>query len=392
MVGENIIKRELETEKIQEKIEAVHRQGGGEVCISAGIHYIGSLRLYSNITLHLLEGAKLYGSKDYTDYTDFHIPTTMKYTKDPEYKEKWNLPDYYIYGMICAYGEENITIVGEKDSCINGRDCFDANGEEKFRGPMGIIFSSCKNIYLKGYTFENSANWSHQLDSCENVKIEDIKIRGGHDGFNLHHCIDVKIRDCNLQTGDDCLAGYDIQQLEVSDCYFNTACNAMRIGGNDLYLERCIFEGPGKYPHLSEKTYETHALFKYYAIGPDDIRQDAKKIILQDCVIKNMTKLFVYEYGKKEWMQENRPLRELILKNIKINGLTKTSCVKGKGQECSLTLENIVFEDDILCPSGQVLEIDDFVQLNLNHVISKTPLKIKGGKGSKIKRTECENI
>lgn len=53
---------------------------------------------------------------------------------------------------------ENISIIGEKGSCIDGNNCFDAQGEELFRGPHGITFFNCSNIFLKGYTVENSGN------------------------------------------------------------------------------------------------------------------------------------------------------------------------------------------------------------------------------------------
>lgn len=114
-----------DTEKLQRQIDEVCQAGGGTVEIPAGEYHIGSLRLYSHLTLHLQAGAKLYGSKDPHDYTDYHVPTTMKYATDSEYKEKWNLPDYYIYGMFCAFGEEDISVIGEEGSVIDGQDCFD---------------------------------------------------------------------------------------------------------------------------------------------------------------------------------------------------------------------------------------------------------------------------
>ncbi len=385
-------KEHLQTEQLQKMIDTVHLSGGGEVCIPEGEYHIGSLRLYSNITLHLLAGAKIYGSRDYRDYTDFHVPTTLGYVTDPEYKEKWNLPDYYIYGMFCAFGEENISIVGEEGTMIDGQDCYDENGEEKFRGPMGIIFSGCRHITLKGYTFVNSANWSHQLDSCEDVSIENVTVLAGHDGFNLHHCTDVKIERCTMKTGDDCLAGYDVEHLRVTDCDLNTACNAVRIGGRDLLLENCRMEGPGQYPHRSEQTFEAHALFKYYAIGPDQIRNDGEQICFQNCEIYKMTKLFVYQHGCVHWMQENRPIRSLEILHVRIDGLSQTSCMKGCGERCILTISDVTLGSDICCPGQIILQTDESVELVLRHVKSSVPVKIKAADESRISMEDCENI
>lgn len=381
-----------DTKKLQSLIDQAHREGGGKVVIPAGKYLIGSLRLYSDITLYLQAGAELYGSKDYLDYTDYHVPTTMKYVKDPEYKEKWNLPDYYIYGMLCAFGEKNISIIGEKGALIDGQDCFDANGEEKFRGPMGIILSSCENVHLQGYTFRNSANWSHQIDGCRNVRIEEVCVQAGHDGFNFHHCTDVEVRRCELETGDDCIAGYDIENLRVEDCMLNTACNSMRIGGVNLLFERCKFYGPGKYPHRIEGTFYTHAMFKYYAIGIDDIRRDAGDIRFRECEMQNVTRLFSYRHGDRELMQENRPLRSLTLERCTINGLEKTSFFCGNRERCRLILKEVEMGSVVDCPGHIALEIDDAVTLHLEQVRCAVPVRIFAPEGAEIMIKECENI
>ncbi len=200
--------QELQTQAFRTAINACLKQGGGTLIVPEGKYYVGSLRLYSHMTLLLEENARLYGSNNYQDYHDFKVPSTLGYLQNEDYIKMWNLPEYYIYGIICAFQAQDIKIIGKCGSVINGQDCYDENGEEKFRGPMGIIFSQCEDITLQGYTFVNSANWSHQLDSCQNIIINNVKIKAGHDGFNLHHCSDIQISDCHLETGDDCVAGY----------------------------------------------------------------------------------------------------------------------------------------------------------------------------------------
>lgn len=383
---------ELQTEGFQKTIEACKNAGGGEIVVPAGRYYIGSIRLYSNMTFHLLEGAKLYGSKDYRDYTDFHVPTTLRYVKDDYYIKAWHLPNYYIYAIICAFGEENITITGEKDSLINGQDCMDKNGEEQFRGPMGIVLSKCKNIRLQGYTFQNSANWSHQIDSCEHIRIEHLTILAGHDGLNLHHCSDIHVEACRMETGDDCFAGYDIQNLTVENCYLNTACNALRIGGSQILFESCLFEGPGHYPHISEDTYDTHAVLKYYAIGADTIREDGTGIVLKNCRFQNVTKLLVYEHGKKEWMQDNRPIRDVTIQNAKISGISKESVFKGSGEGGKLVLKDVELSFKQKCQEDAFLQIDDSIALVMENVRCEETVRIKAGKSSRITIENCRNI
>ncbi|MDQ0363186.1 glycoside hydrolase family 28 protein [Breznakia pachnodae] len=341
--------QKLQTSLFQKAIDDCHKNGGGEILIPEGKYYISSIRLYSNMVFHLMENAELIGSSDCKDYINFNVPSTLGYLHDEYYIKAWNLPDYYAYGIICAFQENNISIKGEKGSKIDGQDCFDANGEEKFRGPMGIIFSQCKNIQLQGYTFVNCANWSHQIDSCEEVYAKDVTILAGHDGFNLHHCTNIEIENCTIMTGDDCFAGYDIENLKVRNCYMNTACNVLRIGGYNLIFDDCKIEGPAKYPHIKENTYNTHRLFKYYSIRPDIIRRDGEKIIIRNSIIKNIPAIIEYNYGEERLMQNNKPLRELVFENVLFDGITKSSLMKGNGQQCKLIFRDceIDFKDPL---------------------------------------------
>ena len=379
---------DLQTKAFQTAINACKQAGEGEILVPTGRYTIGSLRLWSNMTLHLLENVTLCGSKNYKDYTDFHVPTTMQYVRDPHFIKAWNLPAYYIYAILCAFGEQNVAIVGDKGAVIDGQDCTDPNGEEKFRGPMGIALSQCENVTLRGYRFRNSGNWSHQIDGCRNVDIDSVSIQAGHDGFNLHHCTQVKVRDCHLETGDDCVAGYDVEELTVERCYFNTACNSLRFGGSHVAFDHCQFEGPGHYPHISEGTKYTHALFKYYAIGPDVIRQDANDIVLKSCTFRDVTRLFVYEWGNKTLMHDNRPLRDFAIEDAEIVGLTKCSDFLGNGEPALLRLKNV----RLLDVPTDFLRIDDAVSLVLDHVTSKTPTVIRAGKNSAVTLKNCENI
>lgn len=365
-----------QTQQIQDCINDCHAAGGGEVIIPPGTFVVGSLRVYSNMVLRLKSGAILKGSKNYKDYIDFKVPTSIKYLYDDAHIKKWNLPNYYFYALITAFDAENISIVGEPGSIIDGQDTFDGNGEEKFRGPMGMTISGVKNLHLEGYTFQNSANWSHTLDGCKNISIKNITIKAGHDGFNLHHSTDILIKDCQLETGDDCFAGYDIDNLRVENCDLNTACNGTRIGGRNIEFYNCKFNGPGHYPHLSENTYYTHSFFKYYAIRPDSMRGDSEKIRFNNCTISDADKVFFYDNGREDISQNNVPLRELILENMNISNIRHTSLFKGNGQKGKLIIRNTQIDFNSMEP---FLEIDSSINLELDNVIFLKEVKIVTG-------------
>lgn len=124
--------QELQTQAFQTAINACLKQGGGTLIVPEGKYYVGSLRLYSHMTLLLEENARLYGSNNYQDYHDFKVPSTLGYLQNEDYIKMWNLPEYYIYGIICAFQAQDIKIIGKCGSVINGQDCYDEMVKKNF--------------------------------------------------------------------------------------------------------------------------------------------------------------------------------------------------------------------------------------------------------------------
>lgn len=319
----------LVTDRFQEVLDAAAAARGARVEVPAGTYRVGSLRLGSDTELYLRTGARIEGSADIADYTDWDIPTTLRYATDPDIVRIQGLCPHYTRALITAADARNVSIVGEAGSAIDGVDCIDPAGEEGFRGAMGIRMCRCRNVTLSGYTFERAANWSHQIDSCDNVFIDDVTVLGGHDGFNIHHCNNVTIRRSTLKCGDDCVAGFDARNVVVEDCLLNTACNALRLGCANLLVSACRFVGPGEYPHLLEGTHHMHAAIKYYAIKGDVIREDACNWRFIDCVFENPGRLINYDYGSEKGYQTERPLVDMHLERCRASGVTQSSFFRG---------------------------------------------------------------
>ena len=320
----------LVTSEFQAVLDAARDAGGARVSVPAGTYHVGSLRMYADTELHLEAGARIQGSSDISDYTDWDIPTTLAYAVDPDIVRIQRLCPHYVRALITVADAQNVAITGEPGSVIDGVDCTDPAGEEGFRGAMGIRICRCRNVTLSGYTFERSANWSHQIDSCDNVLAENVTILGGHDGFNVHHCNNVTIRRCTLKCGDDCVAGFDARNVVVEDTLLNTACNALRLGCANLLVERCEFRGPGEYPHILEGTHHMHAAIKYYSIKGDVIREDACGWRIKDCTFTNPGRLINYDYGSEKGYQTVRPLVDLHLSGCSATGVSMSSFFNGR--------------------------------------------------------------
>lgn len=317
------------TSEFQLILDQARDAQGARVAVPAGTYRVGSIRMYGDTELYLESGARIQGSDDIADYTDWDIPTTLRYATDPEIVRIQRLPPHYTRALLTVADAKNVAIIGESGSAFDGVDCTDPAGEEGFRGAMGIRICRCQNVTLRGYTFERGANWSHQIDSCDNVFAEGVNILGGHDGFNIHHCNNVTIRSCTLKTGDDCVAGFDARNVVVEDCLLNTACNAIRLGCQNLLVDSCRFVGPGEYEHILEGTHHMHAAVKYYSPAGDVYRGDSCNWRLHNCSFVNPGRLINYDFGSEKGYQTERPLVDMHFNGCKAQGITMSSFFNG---------------------------------------------------------------
>ena len=340
-----------QTAAIQRALDAC-AQTGGVVVIPRGRFVTAGLRMYSDTEVHLAAGARLVGSGDCADYAVFPVPEGVTLYTDmemiPAYYNRPLWPEYR-RAILSAYGEHDVAVTGEADAAIDGSDCYDPHGEENFRGPHGIFFSSCTNVTLRGYTIGRTGNFMHQLDNCRNIFMQDVTCLAGHDGIHLHACERTRIERCVFHTGDDCIAGINVRNLTVRNCELNTACHLFRIGGTDITVEDCRMFGPGIFPHrltvvrgredvLPDEAgrHNTLAVMCYFASETHPSPVPARRILFRNCRIENVDCFLKYEY--RHSLQTGTALVGLSLRDVTITGLLASSHIRAKEDE-PLTVE-----------------------------------------------------
>lgn len=335
----------LYTVQIQKAIDDCFLNGGGEVVIPTGRFLTGGLRLRSGVTLHLLENAILKGSTDPEDYFGY-----LNDTIEPISEEERNTPvstlkpgckisgsclpyDRWCNAIIRAINAKNIAIIGEKNSEIDGQNCFDELGEENYRGPHAINMWFCENITLEGYTIRDSGNWAHAIHNSQNIKVNNITVLGGHDGFDVRTCDNIIIEDSRFLTGDDCIAGFDNIGVSVRNCYFESSCSIFRFGGADILIENCEGVAPATYGHrwgLTDEEKRNRApstncrhnclnVFLYYCDDRADIRKNPGNILIRNCNFKNPDTVLSVPFGRL-WCT-NRSLHDITFENCTLEGI-----------------------------------------------------------------------
>lgn len=334
------------TKAIQDAIDACFLSGGGEVVIPEGEYLTGGIRLRSGVTLHLLERAILMGSIDPEDYTGYindtvepiseeerehYVPTGkagVQHGSDSQPYSRWN------NAIIRAIRAKNIAIIGERGSEINGQNCYDALGEEGYRGPHAINMWYCENITLRGYTVRDSANWAHAIQNSRNISADELTVLGGHDGFDVRTCDDIRVENCRFLAGDDGIAGFDNIGVTVRNCYFESACSIFRFGGTDVLIEDCTGQAATCYGHRYKLTdeekkarvattpacrYNCLNAFLYYCDNRAEIRKTPGNITVRRSSFKNVDAVMRIPFGHM-WCC-NRSLANITFEDCLFDGI-----------------------------------------------------------------------
>jgi len=240
----------LNTEAFKKAIEALVKQGGGQLTVPAGVWYTGPIELKSNINLHLEKGALILFSSDFNLYP--LVNTILE-----------GLETRRCQSPVSARNAENVAITGEgsingsgeawrplkkakvteafwkkviksggvlKDptywfpsaGSLLGESISDSNvprgkmtdsswmAVRDFLRPVMINFIECKNVLLQGVLFENSPCWNIHPLLCTNVIIDNITVRNPNfaqngDGIDVESCKNVLIVNSSFDVGDDAI-------------------------------------------------------------------------------------------------------------------------------------------------------------------------------------------
>ena len=277
----------LDTEAINEAIDACAAAGGGKVLLKPGRYLCGTLHLKSHVTLFLEAGAVLVGTEDLDLYQQPKVPGYM-----PEATwGKWHR------GLILGHGAEDIGIAGQ--GIIDGNKVFDPTGEERMRGPHTFVFVDCRGVTVRDVSFVDSANYAIFFQVSDEVEIRNVKFAGGWDGVHFRGapqrpCRDVSIAGCRFYTGDDCIAGRYWEDVLIADCIINSSCNGIRLIGpaRQLTIRDCLFYGPGVHPHRTSNRHNMLAGINLQPGAWDATRGDLDAVRISDVTMHNVATPF----------------------------------------------------------------------------------------------------
>ncbi len=377
----------LQTKEIQAVIDNAFLQGGGTVVVPKGVFLTATLRLRSNITLYLESGAVLKGSLNPDDYCEYLNDTLepIDTSKYPENPRSLNPTSRWHNSLIKAIDAENVSIIGEPGSFIDGSNVFDEVGEEHYRGPHGIAMHNCKNLYFEGYTVLHSSNWAHNIQRSENLHFKNVTVYAGHDGIDTFACDNVLIEDCEFRTGDDCIAGYDNKNVVVRNCLFDSSCSALRYGGTDVLVENCRGIAPASYGFRGQLTDEEkannsqstehcrhtmHTAFQYYCdFRIEKLRNAPGNIVIRNCDYVNPNTIFMHPFDGEHIWCANRPLDNITYENCKLLGLSlPASLITVPEHPLTFKMKNVTISSREVGADFPIIEAKNCALVDLENV------------------------
>jgi hypothetical protein len=217
--------RRADTAAIQKAIDAAFAAGGGTVVFPKGTYLSASIQLKSRVKLHLDNGATLLGSPHRMDYFRLNFLALVWADK---------AEDIGISGEGVIDGQGKKLAVGYELPVTQGK-WPDAREKER---PVIINFRNCRRIAVRDVTLRESACWVQLYRDCDEVTIENIKVRTlaaiTNDGLDLDGCKNVVVRGCDIDSEDDgiCLKSSRraCENIFVENCRVRSSCNALKFG------------------------------------------------------------------------------------------------------------------------------------------------------------------
>ena len=203
----------LETNAVNHAIEAAAAAGGGVVLFPAGTYLCFSIRLKSQVHLHLEQGCTIVaadsplpdqqtgyngGTYDaaepktawdaYQDYGHNHWHNSLIWGED--------IHDFSITGTGLIWGK-GLSFGAERASRGNYPSY---RAEQAGVGNKTIALKNCRNVLLRDFSMLKGGHFCLLLTGVDNLTIDNLKIDTDRDGMDIDCCQNVRVSNCTVNS------------------------------------------------------------------------------------------------------------------------------------------------------------------------------------------------
>ena len=233
------------TRIINDLITRASESGGGTVVIPEGVWAVYTLRMKSDVTLHLEKGAVLRAARPGAEGGNYMEPEVNPFAGIQDHGHTY-LANSLIYGRelrrIAITGpgmldgsNYHIRKPGEPLEYILCRwdpafpeNRFAPGHNGTWFGNKGIALDSCEDIVLTNFTFLIGGHFAMILSGCRNVYLDHLLVDTARDALDLDGCQEVTLRNSVFNSLNDdaiCLKAsfgarkfMPVRNILVEDC------------------------------------------------------------------------------------------------------------------------------------------------------------------------------
>lgn len=185
----------LDTDAINEAIEAAAASGGGTVYFPPGNYYSYTIRLKDNISLFIDQGAALIAGKE-KNGIGYDEPEPNAFDKYQDFGHS-----HWRNSLIYGEGLHDISIVGQ--GMIWGKGLTRSSNQPKGGGNKAIALKLCRNVSLQDFSILHGGHFALLATGVDNLTIDNLKVDTDRDGFDLDCCRNVHVSNCSVNSPFD---------------------------------------------------------------------------------------------------------------------------------------------------------------------------------------------
>jgi polygalacturonase len=221
--------KSLDSPAINKAIDAATAKGGGTVYFPAGTYLCFSIRLKSNITIYLDNGATILAADPVTDKGAYDMPEPNEFDAYQDFGHS-----HWKNSLFWGVGVENVAIIGQGK--INGKSLTRRSpgprrprtagetpasmggGNKNAISPLGetsdvremeglgnkaIALKLSRNVTLKDITISEAGHFALLATGVDNLTIDNLRVDTNRDGFDIDSCRNVRISNSFVNSPND---------------------------------------------------------------------------------------------------------------------------------------------------------------------------------------------
>ncbi|SDS23558.1 Polygalacturonase [Mucilaginibacter mallensis] len=187
--------KNLDSKAINKAIDAAANAGGGTVFIPAGNYLSGSIRLKSNVSLYIDQGATIIAAPvtEANDYDD------EENTINTIYQDSGH--SHFHNSLIWGENLHDVSILGQ--GTIWGKDLYHDYVKSKQSANKAIALYKCRNVNISDITIAHGGWFGILATGVDNLTINNIKEDTNRDGMDIDCCRNVHVSNCSVNSPND---------------------------------------------------------------------------------------------------------------------------------------------------------------------------------------------